>query len=608
MSLRLLASTLLAVAVPSTAQGPSEPPPGTIRFNQVAFAPDGQKRFIVASASARPLAWRLTGTDGRIAASGRSVPFGFDKPSGERVHRIDVARQLAAGRYELHVDGLTSRAITVSPHPFRGLFGDAMSFFYQQRAGVPIEPALVQRPDLARAAGHAPEVAGCFDGVDRQGVRWPGCGYRLNVTGGWYDAGDHGKYVVNAGVSVWALLNAYERTVLRAPRSALIADGALLLPERGNGVSDLLDEARFEIAFLLAMQLPEGARTSVARANRIETIDAGGLVHHKVSDIRWTSLPTAPAEDRERRVLFPPSTAATLNLAAVAGQCARIWRLIDPGFAQTCLTAARRAWTAAEREPALIATDRFEGSGGYGDTDLADERFWAAAELFATTGDSAYREALLRSSLFRADTPATQISWLTVGGAGTVTLLTVPNKLTPAELSRQRRALLAAADADVAEIAKQGYAIPFGPDTYPWGSNGAMLNAATMLGVAYDLTGERIYRDAVVDTIDYVLGRNPLDRSYVTGYGARPMRNPHHRFWAKQADARYPAPPPGVLSGGPNDSAMTDDVARPMKGRCRAQTCWADDHRAFTQNEVAINWNAPLVWVAAFLDTTEAAP
>ena len=49
---------------------------------------------------------------------------------------------------------------------------------------------------------------------------------------------------------------------------------------------------------------------------------------------------------------------------------------------------------------------------------------------------------------------------------------------------------------------------------------------------------------------------------------------------------------------------MSDPVASEMKGKCRPQTCWVDDYRSFTQNEVAINWNAPLVWVSAFLDDT----
>ena len=82
------------------------------------------------------------------------------------------------------------------------------------------------------------------------------------------------------------------------------------------------------------------------------------------------------------------------------------------------------------------------------------------------------------------------------------------------------------------------------------------------------------------------------------------MRNPHHRFWAVAFDPTWPAPPPGVLSGGPNNTSMTDEVAVKLKGRCAPLQCWRDDGRAYVWNEVAINWNAPLVWVAAFADAT----
>jgi endoglucanase len=125
------------------------------------------------------------------------------------------------------------------------------------------------------------------------------------------------------------------------------------------------------------------------------------------------------------------------------------------------------------------------------------------------------------------------------------------------------------------------------------------------MALAYDFTRRRRYRDGVVDVMDYLLGRNPLDRSFVTGYGARPMENPHHRFWAHSLDPAYPPPPPGVLSGGPNNTAMADEVARKMKGGCAPQTCWADNTLAFSMNEIAINWNAPLVWVSAWLDELE---
>ncbi|WP_283843813.1 glycoside hydrolase family 9 protein [Brevundimonas albigilva] len=128
------------------------------------------------------------------------------------------------------------------------------------------------------------------------------------------------------------------------------------------------------------------------------------------------------------------------------------------------------------------------------------------------------------------------------------------------------------------------------------------MNRAMILGLAHDFTGEPAFRQGVVDSLDYLLGRNPLDQSYVSGWGERPMRHPHHRFWAAGSGPGWPEPPAGALSGGPNNTAMSDEIARPMRGHCAPLACWADHIDAYALNEVAINWNAPLVWVAAFVD------
>ncbi|WP_344977678.1 glycoside hydrolase family 9 protein, partial [Salinactinospora qingdaonensis] len=165
------------------------------------------------------------------------------------------------------------------------------------------------------------------------------CDYSLDVSGGWYDAGDHGKYVVNGGISVHQLMSTFERTKVAdtAQRGAL-GDGTLRIPEQGNGVPDVLDEARWEMEFLLSMQVPEGDPQA-------------GMAHHKIHDAEWTGLPLMPAEDPQPRYLQPPSTAATLNLAATGAQCARIFEPYDAAFAADCLDAAETAWQAAQANP-----------------------------------------------------------------------------------------------------------------------------------------------------------------------------------------------------------------------------------------------------------------
>ncbi|TWB39571.1 glycoside hydrolase family 9 protein [Nitrospirillum pindoramense] len=609
----LLFSALTVMMMAGAAVAQDAPSP--IVLNQTGLESAGPKLAILADPATTPLDWRLTDAQGRTVATGKTQPFGDDAASGQHVHQIDFSNVRQAGQgYRLTVGDKASRPFSLTATPDGRLLRASLSFFYQQRSGVPIEAALVERPDLARPAGHRPDKATCFNLADPKGQVWPGCDYTLDASGGWYDAGDQGKYVVNGGISVWTLVNAYERAqVLKRPRAlAEVADGTLAVPERGNGVPDLLDEARFELEFLLAMQVPEGKSLEVPLGDQkdnaghyvLSRIDAGGLVHQKIADAHWTGLPTAPADDHVTRYLYYPTTAASLNLAAVAAQAARVWKDVDAAFAQRCLDAARRAFAAAQRHPDILAQVAFDGSGGYGDTHLADEVYWAAAELYATTGEPAYLAVLRASPYFTGAEGTGDLSWGSVATAGALTLALAPSHLDDVDRRRVRAQVTALADGYVADEGKTGYRLPFASAAYPWGSNGAILSRAMVLGAAYDLTGKAAYRTAVVDAADYVLGRNPLDRSYVTGFGARPMQNPHHRFWAHQADARYPSPPSGVLSGGPNSSAMDDPVAKTMKGNCAPQTCWADDYRAYTMNEVTINWNAPLAWVALWLDDT----
>jgi len=590
LAVLVLAPLLLAAAAP---QGP------VINLNQLGFQPGDPKTAII-EAEGAPLDWKLLDATGNPVASGKAQPFGPDAASGATLQRIDFSSFNTVGSgYRIRIGASESAPFDIRPNLYRPLARDALAFFYHQRAGIPIEARIVGAK-WARPAGHAYEVAKCFAGKDERGTEWTGCPYSLDVTGGWYDAGDHGKYVVNGGISLWTLLNAYEGN----PQA---------LRQAPNGAPGLLAEARYEMEFLLRMQVPEGTRlrVPVGKPRPIpgkpawETapppfaeIQASGMAHQKVADRAWTALPTPPQSDTQERLLYPPTTAATLNLAATAAQCARVWRKTDPAFAARCLAAAERAFAAAKRNPEVYATNSFTGSGGYGDNDVSDEFYWAAAELFATTRKPEYRAVVEASPHFRGE--AGEPGWPQVATLGTITLATQPDLLPAAETDRLRASLVAAADRFLADTRASGYRIPF-PNRYGWGSNSNLLNRAMLLGLAFDLTGNAKYRAGVIDVADYLLGRNPNRVSYVSGYGSVSMHNPHHRFWAPSLDPKLPGPPPGVLSGGPNATAMADPVAMKLKGRCAPQRCWADDVHAYALNEVAINWNAPLVWVAAWL-------
>lgn len=579
-----------------------------IHINQVGFNVAGAKLAVVVADGAAPLPYELVDAKGNTVSQGKTRVFGDDDLSGMHLHHADFSAATRRGSgYRLRTGCTQSHAFQIADHPFGTLTYDALAYFYHNRAGIPIDGGLAGGAAWARPAGHTSEVASCRGGEDRHGNDWPGCDYTLDVTGGWYDAGDHGKYVVNGGITIWTLLNLFE-SQHAFDWIDTFADGQVAIPEAGNRVNDLLDEVRYEIEFFLRMQVPDGTRASLPVGIRrngpdvnFSDIDASGMVHHKVSDVKWAPLPLAPHNNKEQRVLFPVSTAATLNFAAATAQCARIWRNIDVDFAAYCQQSAERAFAAALRNPEVYFIADFPGSGMYGDGDLSDEFFWAAAELFVSTGDASYRKHVEASPHFR--TPLNrEHAWPHVAPLGLISLAVVENDLKTGEVQRLRDMLVDAAKQFAAERDQVGYHVPFATSQYAWGSNSNILNRAMILALAYEFSGNKQYRNAAIDAMDYILGRNPLDQSYVSGYGQRPMQNPHHRFWAPSFDYGMPPPPPGALSGGPNSTNPADEVAREIIGKCAPQTCWRDDVRAFSLNEVAINWNSPLVWVANFLD------
>jgi endoglucanase len=295
-------------------------------------------------------------------------------------------------------------------------------------------------------------------------------------------------------------------------------------------------------------------------------------------------------------------------LAATAAQCARVFSGVDDTYSATCRTAAEAAYAAAKKHPSSYAvsgdTDE-DGGGAYDDDDVSDEFYWAAAELYVTTGKQAYLDDLLASPhhLEWPDNGA-PFSWPSTAGLGALTLSIVPSELTGARQNEVRSALLAMADGYVT-LTKKGYGTPM--ENYAWGSNSDVLNAGVVCAVAHDLTGQAAYRGCVQATLDYVLGRNPLGKSYVTGYGSNPFQNAHHRFFAHGFDPSWPSPPPGFVAGGPNVNLDGLSPVGALAG-CQGPRCWTDVAAAYGLTEVTVNWNAPLAWVAAWASEQETDP
>lgn len=596
-------------------------PTHAIRVNQVGYYPNMEKKATVVSESKSPIEWKLYDKNQKVVKTGKTTVFGDDKASGDYVHTIDFSDFTQEGEgYRLFVndtDAATevpkSMAFKIGNDLYTQMKHDAIKYFYQNRSGIELKMPYTERADLARPAGHPSDIMPTVKTLSDGTQSWYKDDYSLDITGGWYDAGDHGKYVVNGGISTWTMMNQYERAknagqdMTKAP----FGDNTMNIPESGNGNPDILDESRYNLEALLKMQVPDGH-------------EYAGMVHHKGHDERWTALGVRPDQDKQPRFLQPPSTAATLNLAAIAAQGARLWKDLDPTFAAQCQTAAEKAWAAAEKHPDIFAPlQSTSGGGAYGDDCVDDEFYWAACELYATTGESKYIDYAKSSNAYLQ--MPTELNggedhgcsgafdWGNVGGLGTLTLVTAPTSLDKSDIQKAKENITKAADVFIANENNQGYGMPInesetvtGVKGLPWGSNSFITNASIVMAYANDFNKDSTdkYINGVAKAMDYILGCNPNVQSYVTGYGTNPLENPHHRFWAYQTDNTFPKAPAGAISGGPN-SGLEDPWVKGSgwaPGEMASEKCFMDNIESWATNEVTINWNAPFAWVTSYMD------
>jgi endoglucanase len=595
-------------AGPDGSHGPVDKPryqPDTgprVRVNQVGYLRRGSKFATLVTDATVPLPFVLRDDRGTEVLSGESVPFGLDASSRLNVHTLEFTAFVGTGDgFTVVADGQTSYPFPIGTARYQALRTDALNFFYLQRSGIAIDAAVAGA--YARPAGHA---AAPQDGVVNKGDRdipcldaerslkaygepWT-CDYTLDVTGGWYDAGNYAKMLVAGGISVWALQSLFERAKLSgSPGMQALADGSLRIPETGNGIPDLLDEARWELEFFLKMIVPPGKPHA-------------GMAHLGVDSPKTSIFLVRPDQDPDPRYLYRPSTAATLNLAAVAAQGARLFLPYDAAFAGRLLAAARTTWRAATAEPALLAS----ATECYRDDDLKDEFYWAAVELYLTTGEAEFLAYLESSPVHVASWNFTPwgFTWSHVGVPALLDLAYVPSGLP--DRAAVVDVILAGAAKYLDDEAANGFGQPYRlPDGgYVPGSNSQILNNLMVLAAAYDLSGQARFRDGVLRGVDYIFGRNALNISYVKDYGTKTSTGIFSGMYVHQYNPSMPPAPPGAIPGGPTtDINYWDPYLASLfpEKDCPPQLCYVDSPYAWAVSEVALTSNSSLAWLAFFL-------
>jgi len=541
----LLLASVLALLAAACGNGPAQGArpalSDAVKLNQVGYLPARPKLAIVtATQAAGAFVVRRSAGDTE-ALRGTLGPQVSDPDTGDTVRIADFSVLREAGSYYLDVAGVgASHEFDVSPTVYSRLFYLAMRAFYGQRCGTAVDLA----PTFSGYSHPACHVAGA---ANPDALMHTSSGARGDVDGsqGWHDAGDYGKYVVNSGITTGELIWTYESFAGR------VGAVRLDIPESGNPVPDILDEIRWNLDWMLRMQDRDGGVWPKLTSERF-----GGFVMPHVDNggPRYViGTGTAPFK----------SSCATGDFAAVMAAASRVFRPFDVDFSRLTLAAAERAWRWLSQHPNVVFRNCCGvQTGEYGDDNCADERLWAAAELLALvtyyfSGQPDADEGV--RAQIRADT-------------------------------------VAAAEAIVARTAANPYRVSLRSTDYNWGSNGAAANYGVLLALAHAMQPRAAYLDTAADNLHYLLGRNSFGLSWVTQVGDRPFRNPHHRPSGADTNAE---PWPGLLSGGPNryggDPVIDAVPAMPPARRYR------DDQASYASNEIAINWNAPLVFLVASL-------
>ncbi|MGC4091673.1 MAG: glycoside hydrolase family 9 protein [Polyangiaceae bacterium] len=482
----------------------------------------------------------LSGTLSQAPSSGSSVP----------AHLADFSALTEPGEYYLALPASMKKSISfrVADDVYLGELRTLMLGFYGWRSGVDV--AFEYRgQSYAHRAGHLEDAL--LDYVDAQ------VGVNKDGVGGWYDAGDYGKYLPTASESVGNMLLAWEQF------PALQSLELPFLPEHGGELPDFLSELRWELDWMLKMAYDDGS----------------GRVHHKINSPNFPGF-VSPANDTSKRYFASYSSAATAEFAATLAKAARVFAPYDAltaGYSSTLLAAARTAYDYLVAHPESVRyEDTVLKAGGYqkaGD----DDRLWAAAEMWETTGDElALSDVEARIGTNSAFIP--NFDWDNQRNFGFVTYLRSQRPGKNPDIEQPLRARL---DSVAQALVKNAAANAYGRNVsiYYWGSNGVIARTCVLLQTAYEFNPNPDYLDACARQVEFLYGRNQYNRSQVTGSGIEPPLHPHARI---SSSDMLPLPYPGLLVGG----GQTDSD-------------WVDTESNYTTNEIAINWNAALVYALA---------
>lgn len=528
-------------------------------INQVGFRPSDPKEFSLVGASGNV---EIVNASGQTVLTVTPGAASYWEPSGQSVQLVDFSNLKAEGKYSIKVGGQVLRQdLVVKENTFADVYKAAIKWFYYQRASMALESSYAGQ--WSRAAGHTNSTVELHNSTGASGT--------IQSSKGWYDAGDYGRYIVNSGITTYTLLSLFEHfpEFFKTAKWNIPADGSL---------PDLLAEIKWNLDWMLTMQANDGS------------------VYHKLTSLGFPGE-VMPAQDNLKLYVIGKSAEAAFDFAGVMALASRVYKPFDASYASKCLEAAKKAysWGSNNMNVHFKANPSDVSTGAYEGENATDEKLFAGTELAITTGDGSYKQS---------GTSPYVSWWGGMDGIATYGKATHASVFSDAGEAKQN--ILSTADGFV-DRAKSGFGVTMAKDDFNWGSNSSAANQGVWLLHAYYLTGNEKYYTAALKTLDYLLGKNPLDMSFMTGFGTKSPKMPHHR---PSTSDNVTEPIPGMLVGGPQPGG--EDVGSAAEWKCadyrtgQAATAYTDQRCSYATNEVAINWNAPLAYLAGALEAINA--
>jgi len=554
-----------------------------IRLNQIGYYPNSTKLAIVTGKVRSPLFCIVT-SDGKDTLYEGSLSLEKKSTFSRTITRIaDFTDFQQTGCFVLRIDGITqSYPFEIKSEVYHELGKAVLKGFYFQRSSIPLDEKYAGK--WQRGAIYPDNVVLIHPSAgddDRP------AGTVISSPGGWYDGSDCNKYIVNSAITLNTLLGAYEDF------SKYFDSLTINIPESEDEIPDILNEALYNIRWMFTMQDP-----------------SDGGIYHKCTNAGPANM-LMNAVAKEPRYVVQKSTAATLDFAAVMAQAGRVFQRMKfqlPGLADSCLKASAKAWFWALKNPKVeYDQEKLDKqykpavtTSAYSDGELDDEWMWAATEMFVTSKNRMYFDAMEQN----IDDSVSLPSWSNVRMLAYYTMLRYQDNLPKYAtdiVEKMKERLLRIADNYLRHIARNAFVTVMGQSKrdFTWGSNGIAANQGVLLINAFLLTGDQKYIEGSASNLDYLLGRNATGYCFVTGcFGTKSPMNPSNH---SSMGYKINEPVPGLLVGGPNME---------RKDKCRypatePETSYVDDESAFASNEVAIDWNASMVYLVNAMEAMQ---